>query len=54
MLAEVQCYSVDSRGYYSELKEFNFLAELDVSSPLGQSLADSAHPVSDTYYDENS
>ena len=46
VLAEVQCYSVDSRGYYSELNEFDFIAELDLYAPLGRSLANSAHPVS--------
>ena len=43
------CYLVDARGYYSELKEFNFLADLDLDAPLDQSLADNAHPVSNNY-----
>ena len=43
---EVLCYLVDARDYYSELKEFNFLADLDLDAPLDQSLADNAHPVS--------
>jgi hypothetical protein len=45
VLAEVQCYSVDTRGYYSQLREFNFLAELDLRAPLRKSIAESAHPV---------
>ena len=43
---EVLCYLVDARGYYSELKEFNFLADLDLDAPLDQSIADNAHLVS--------
>lgn len=45
-MAEVHCYSVDSKGYYSDLHQFNFLATLDLNAPLEKSLAESADPVS--------
>ena len=45
-VAEVQCYSVDSRGYYSELQEFNFTAPLDLESPLKKWIKENADPVS--------
>ena len=48
VLAEVHCYSVDSEGYYSQVKEFDFLADLDLNAPLSSSLANSSHPVSNT------
>ena len=46
VVADVQCYSVDRKGYYSELQEFNFTAPLDLDSPLKKWIADNADPVS--------
>ena len=45
VVAEVQCYSVDSRGYYSELQDFDFVAPLDLEAPLRESIAENADPV---------
>jgi hypothetical protein len=44
VVADVQCYSVDRKGYYSELQEFNFTAPLDLESPLKKWIADNADP----------
>ena len=46
VVAEVQCYSVDSKGYYCELQEFNFTAPLDLKSSLKKWIAENADPVS--------
>ena len=48
ILAQVQCYSVDSsgRGFYSELQEYNFDAELELKTALKISITECAHPVS--------
>ena len=44
-VAEVRCYLLDRRGFHSELKEFNFVTELDPKASLKKIISENAPAV---------